>query len=265
MTLQYPFTFELAVWPTSAQAPLTYLISFGSVALYFFLIRIIFPLFTKYTKDSSTLKNLRVLHNISLWIYSSFTCITIFQYLLRKGELYDFYSFTCVPIDNPKIKFLSKLFIYSKLYEWIDTFFLILSGKKPIFLHTYHHATTFFLFLIVSNFPGAEKSGMLLNGFVHSLMYHHFAFNWINPLRMLITISQILQLGFVTWLWSITPRTCPEHADFVDKYPLEFIFPFLMVPVYLFLFIHFFYKSFLKPVLSTKKSTLKRTKVKKRK
>jgi hypothetical protein len=43
-------------------------------------------------------------------------------------------------------------------------------GRKLDFLHLYHHATTFALFLIVMNFPGTEKFGMILNGFVHTIM-----------------------------------------------------------------------------------------------
>ena len=47
---------------------------------------------------------------------------------------------------------------------------LIWQRRSLDFLHTYHHATTFCLFLAVMNFPGAEKCGMLLNGFVHLIM-----------------------------------------------------------------------------------------------
>ena len=47
---------------------------------------------------------------------------------------------------------------------------LVWHGRRKDFLHMYHHATTFALFLLVMNFPGAEKCGMLLNGAVHFIM-----------------------------------------------------------------------------------------------
>ena len=34
----------------------------------------------------------------------------------------------------------SRLFRWSKYYEFVDTFILLSRGKKPVFLHVYHHA-----------------------------------------------------------------------------------------------------------------------------
>ena len=59
-------------------------------------------------------------------------------------------------------------------------------------------------------------------------------FSLAGPRRPpLITVSQILQLAFVTWVWTVTPLRCPLHGAFIQQHFWEFITSYLMVPVYL--------------------------------
>ena len=142
------------------------------------------------------------------------------------------------------------VFILSKIWEWGDTAILRWKGLslgKIGFLHIYHHATTFLLFLIITNFPGAEKCGMLLNGFVHTLMYYHYAYRLPKFLRPVITTFQILQLSTVTYLWRDIPKVCEAYADFPRRHSAEFFIPYALVPVYILFFLKFFFEQYLLP------------------
>ena len=149
--------------------------------------------------------------------------------------------------------------MHSGACGWCGTFFLIKLGKRRFnpfsakgegtpFLHVYHHATTFWLFLLVTNFPVAEKTGLMFNGAVHTAMYAHYYLlstkaklpKWYKALVPLITIGQIAQLALVTYLWHITPRTCPAFASFPSDWPALFLSPYFFSPVYLFFFVVYF-------------------------
>lgn len=106
---------------------------------------------------------------------------------------------------------------------------------------------------------------MLLNGFVHTIMYYHFAWRLPKILRPVITAAQIVQLAYLTWLWyvrscfvlfalcmhacvlcrHVTPSTCAAYATFPQEHPIEFIIPYGLVPVYLAFFLQFFWASYI--------------------
>ena len=130
--------------------------------------------------------------------------------------------------------------------EWLGTAFIVwLGSRPPIFLHRYHHATTFWLFCFVMSMPGPEKLGLLLNGFVHTLMYAHYYRSFPKALVPVITVLQICQLAFVTYAWTVTPAECPAFENAFERHPLEFGAPYLMVPVFLAFFIKFFVARFI--------------------
>jgi hypothetical protein len=95
------------------------------------------------------------------------------------------------------------------------------------------------------NFPGGEKSGMLLNGFVHALMYYHFAFRLPKLLRPMITTLQIIQLLTVTYIWCVVPNLCSEYKHFPHENFLAYLLPFAFVPVYCLFFFKFFIEQYL--------------------
>jgi hypothetical protein len=187
-----------------------------------------------------------VLHHGFLFLYSLVCCTATFAYLASSGELTDAPAFYCRP-PPPWLRALSLSFTASKLLEWVDTMVMFMRGYSPAkigILHSYHHATTFWLFLLVGNFPSTEKCGMLLNGFVHTLMYYHYAWRLPKWARPLITGAQIVQLAYVVYVWSATPAFCPMFRDFPEKYAVEFSLPYCMVPVFLVLFLKFFVSTY---------------------
>eukprot|EP01034_Spumella_vulgaris_P028488 gene28488-35345_t len=99
-------------------------------------------------------------------------------------------------------------FYLSKYYEFIDTWIVLLKGRQPLFLQTYHHAGVVLLmwgFIITDN----TASGMILiclNSFIHTLMYTYYvlaAFGINSPLKNYLTMAQIVQ--FLVGIVIITP------------------------------------------------------------
>lgn len=230
-------------------------ITYGSIIAYILCIFVIFPMLKPKTK--AAIQSFSLFHNAALCIYSTFACGATLYYIYTTGELFNFNAYLCTPVPA-WLRFLSITFTVSKIWEWLDTALHLWNGKsipQIDFLHLYHHATTFCLFMHVMNLPGTEKSGMLLNGFVHSIMYYHFAFRLPRFMRPLITASQIVQLAAVTWFWGEIPSRCPAYAGYPNQHPWEFAVPYLCVPVYLLFFIKFFYDKYCSKKASKNEAT----------
>lgn len=227
---------------------------------YFILVPIIFPATgPKSDKEVLWYKKMRNVHNLALCLYSGISSISTGIWLYHNGELFDWHSLLCTPVEGTWLRVLSVTFTISKLVEWLDTAFLIWLGSgRPEFLHFYHHATTFWLFCFVPNLPGAEKLGLMLNGGVHMMMYSHYWRRWPKSLVPLITLFQIMHLSFVTYVWSVNPAQCPEahFASAPSDQPMEFFTVYAMVPVFLLLFLRYFYKRYItKKIKNAKKVT----------
>ncbi len=222
---------------------------FTALLYTFILVPIVFPSARpENDAQKKRLKEGRSAHNLRLALYSLFVCSLTFYYLYEQGELTDWQSYLCSPVEGTWLRPLSVSFTLSKLVEWVDTFYIKTLGKRPpIFLHLYHHATTFWLFMLVTNIPGTEKGGMLLNGGVHTLMYFHYWRPFGKMFVPVITLLQIAQLATVTYMWYAAPIACSDKnwSKGPAEFPLEYIVPYLMVPTYLLFFCIYFVKRFL--------------------
>jgi hypothetical protein len=244
------FTLPLSVfgWPDrdfDLDSPVPVALGLGSCALYAALV-FLWSRVVGSVKPSSG-DRIGFSHHASLFLYSLAAFSAALYHHISSGEYASFTAFSCTPVPG-WLRLVSLSFTASKIWEWGDTLVLLLRGeswRRIGFLHLYHHCTTFFLFLCVINFAGPEKAGMLLNGFVHTIMYAHFAWRLPKPLRPLITAAQIVQLVFVIWLWFVMPSTCPEYEDFPSRFPAEFLFPVATCPVYVLFFLKFFADTYL--------------------
>lgn len=234
-------------------SPIPLYLGVGSVLVYALLFFIVFPALLSPGKrpDAAqyqvSVEYFAQIHHGILCVYSTFCCLSVLAYLVATGEFMDTQALFCNPLP-PSLRLLSLTFTVSKVVEWVDTAVLFARGKTGAevgVLHSYHHATTFLLFLLVCNFPSTEKFGMLLNGGVHSIMYYHYAWRLPKWARPLITGTQIAQLVYVTWAWWVTPQVCEAYKGFPGEHQLEFLAPFLMVPVYTILFLEFFVRGYL--------------------
>uniref|UniRef100_A0A7S2V7P8 Elongation of fatty acids protein n=1 Tax=Entomoneis paludosa TaxID=265537 RepID=A0A7S2V7P8_9STRA len=74
------------------------------------------------------------------------------------------------------------IFYLSKYYEFVDSWVLVLKGKKPSFLQVYHHTGICFCM-----WAGTLSQGswliyvVLFNSVIHTLMYTYFFIKTINP------------------------------------------------------------------------------------
>lgn len=86
------------------------------------------------------------------------------------------------------------LCMYSKYVEWLDTLFLVLSGKPISRLQYIHHMTTVMIAYTNIGIPSLFVF-MGSNCFVHVFMYWYFAFprGTLKPYRRWITFFQIVQ------------------------------------------------------------------------
>ena len=98
-------------------------------------------------------------------------------------------------VEDPVMYF----FMWSKFLELFDTTLIILSKKKLIFLHWYHHMATLMYCwdaYILHNPSGSVFTGM--NLCVHTIMYAYYAATYFgrlpNSLRVVITSLQLLQM-----------------------------------------------------------------------
>ena len=147
--------------------------------------------FKKDYTPPSWLKPVEMVHNIALSGVSLGMAIVMITHLHSEGRFNNFESMACINTDNSGIYGLANLvYLLSKIWEWLDTYFLILSGKPVITLHYFHHMTTFTMAAVVHNFP--VGGFCFINCIVHFIMYAYYAFP-VRWFRVFITSSQLIQ------------------------------------------------------------------------
>uniref|UniRef100_A0A0N5A3N7 Elongation of very long chain fatty acids protein n=1 Tax=Parastrongyloides trichosuri TaxID=131310 RepID=A0A0N5A3N7_PARTI len=144
------------------------------------------------------------------------------------------------------------LFIVSKMFELIDTVFLVLRKKPLMFLHWYHHIlTVMYSFFSYPYTPGFNRWGIYLNFFVHAFMYTYYflasmkirvpkaiaqSITSIQILQFIISCGILIHLFFAIYLNG-------AQCDFDDT---VFKVATVMEFSYLALFINFFVQRYIK-------------------
>jgi hypothetical protein len=86
------------------------------------------------------------------------------------------------------------VFLFSKLWEWIDTILLVINKKKVIPLHWWHHSTITWAFY-TGFYSSSVYTIAFLNSFIHIIMYLYYAeVKMIQPYAKYLTSLQIIQL-----------------------------------------------------------------------
>ncbi|KAF7632230.1 Elongation of very long chain fatty acids protein [Meloidogyne graminicola] len=138
------------------------------------------------------------------------------------------------------------LFIVSKMFELVDTVFLVLRKRPLLFLHWYHHILTMlYAFYSYPITPAFNRWGIYLNYLVHSYMYSYYFLRSMKikvpgPVAKFVTTIQIWQfiisvviLAHLGWLTFVENVKC----DLDSK---VYAFAVSMDVSYLILFINFF-------------------------
>jgi hypothetical protein len=149
----------------------------------------------------NTLKNISILHNFGLIIFSLYTFETVKNMVLLKYNSLDPQIYLKDIILEHSWKYIFWYFTYSKIWEFFDTYLLQLRGIKPIFLQKFHHYGAVWVWYLGTYFDSnAIILPTLFNSFVHTIMYSYYLITLFglkfNLLKQFITILQILQLIF---------------------------------------------------------------------
>lgn len=181
------------------------LIPFGAVVLYLLLSDSVFgwirTTFNIQPKGTG-LQMLTVTHSALLAIYSLWTFVGSVRIVAPYLQANGLYGSLCDADEQlwtvRGLGFWITHFYLSKFYEFLDTWIIILKGRKPMFLQTYHHAG---VVLIMWTFAVTKNTGggavvLVLNSFIHTLMYTYYtfsAFGFGSALKPFLTQAQLLQ------------------------------------------------------------------------
>eukprot|EP01084_Bolivina_argentea_P037381 69143_1 len=150
-----------------------------------------------------------------------------------------------------------------KYYELLDTIFLVLKHKPISFLHGYHHPATLVLTwgqLVDST--GVQWMIILLNLFVHTIMYFYYAMSVLKvkmPWKRCVTILQILQfiIGISACYTSWAAHNWWGRCFGTTRAALIGCF---VLTSYLFLFVDFYQETYNKRKNRKNKKTYKKKK-----
>uniref|UniRef100_A0A0G4HD55 Elongation of fatty acids protein n=1 Tax=Chromera velia CCMP2878 TaxID=1169474 RepID=A0A0G4HD55_9ALVE len=136
-------------------------------------------------------------------------------------------------------------FYISKYIEFLDTVFIVLDGKHPIFLHRFHHAgATIALHLLAATRDEGAIIFLGLNGFVHAVMYTYYHFSkslrWMRPF---ITSGQILQ--FLAGFYIYYPFCTTECFWSDPQKRISFVYQYAFVGVVMLFFLKFFVEAYM--------------------
>jgi hypothetical protein len=126
-------------------------------------------------------------------------------------------------------------FYVSKYYEFVDTWIVLLKGREPMLLQTYHHAGIVLLLwgIVSAKTTAAGLVTTVLNSFIHSLMYTYYALSALGvsmPLKRYLTQAQLLQF-FVGITITIPTYACVNEAQAAS---LGALHAYTVVLIYLF-------------------------------
>ena len=161
-------------------------------------------------------------------------------------------------LDNTAWAWLC-LFVFSKLPELGDTFFIVARKSKLPFLHWYHHMTVFIYSFYICAYP---HSGMLwyagMNFAVHALMYTYYTLKALKihvprQCAIFITVCQLTQM-LVGVVLTIVSYVLITYGYACDTTKTDLYFSMGIYGSYMVLFANFFYQSYLKPKPKAKAS-----------
>jgi elongation of very long chain fatty acids protein 6 len=190
--------------------------------------------------------------NLTIGILSGIGAYKVLPWIYNDLQYNNFNDHICNHENayTSNVAFYVAVFNATKIFEWIDTIFLVLRKKKIIFLHWFHHIITYLycwhgmLFSYRADVSGFWFAG--INMFVHAIMYSYYALTSIGiklPISMFVTFIQTFQM--LTGL--ILIYTCINNCD--DSWERNWhghLFASLMYFTYLILFTQIFISKYCK-------------------
>ena len=194
--------------------------------------------------------------NVGLAIFSFCGAISLLPYLIHAVIKYGL-SFSMCEANgmlNPHIGTWGTIFVFSKVFEFIDTAFLVLRKSSLQFLHWYHHITV----LVYSWYVLSHSSIAIglwfasINYAVHTLMYSYFAIKSAglylpSQIALFITILQILQMFIGLFVNFTVFQRSVIQGLYCEVDHMAIYMGFVVYGSYALLFMHFFYNRYIKP------------------
>ena len=137
--------------------------------------------------DSRSLvfRSLVGLHNLALAVFSGICAWNSWRIVLQHGVERGFMAVYCDTdgsLWHNGLGAWAVIFYLSKYYEFVDTWILVLKGKPASFLQVYHHTgIAFIMWAAVASQSAWLLFVVLLNAFIHTLMYTYFFIKTISP------------------------------------------------------------------------------------
>ncbi|XP_061601964.1 elongation of very long chain fatty acids protein 5 [Cololabis saira] len=158
-------------------------------------------------------RGLMVLYNLGITLLSFYMFYELVTTVWHGG-----YKFLCQDthsapeVDNKVINVLW-WYYFSKLIEFMDTFFFILrkNNHQITFLHIYHHASMLNIWWFVMNWIpcGHSYFGSSLNSFVHVVMYSYYGLSVIPAIRPYLWWKRyITQLQLIQFCLTMSQTIC---------------------------------------------------------
>lgn len=196
--------------------------------------------------------------NICIAIFSMCGSCVCVPHLYKQLTLHGFWYSVCADVYDlagygPPVVW-AVAFVWSKMFEAVDTALLILKKKRVITLHWFHHASVicFTWSGFVYENPAALWFGSM-NFFVHSIMYTYFALMSYPQLRdrvrraaPIITALQIMQFAFGTVVNAFAAGAYLVPSVGCAIHPFILQLSGLLYLVYGGLFAHLFYKRYIR-------------------
>ncbi|TPX37691.1 very-long-chain 3-oxoacyl-CoA synthase [Synchytrium microbalum] len=136
--------------------------------------------------QSFNLKYLIFLHNAIMSIASGLLFMLILEPLVPMWQEHGL-NFTLCHYDayTPRLELFYYLNYLFKLWEFIDTGFMVLRKRPLEFLHVYHHsATAAFTYMFLVKPHPITWFAILMNLTVHVLMYYYYAVSTVSKRKI---------------------------------------------------------------------------------
>ena len=236
--------------PVSVQYPLfsdgpTEVLSI--IGLYLLFVLVLGPKWMK-NRPPFVLKGPIVIYNLTL-VVLNFYFFLMTAYYINYGRVFLDFKFpnnTQIPKEFHEEFFFLYLCFLSKFADLLDTIFFVLRKKdrQISFLHLYHHSSVpIFGWIVGKVVPQAPvlKLFLLLNCFVHTIMYLYYGLAAIGPhmQKYLWWKKYITQLQMIQFVILIIYSTFMAFLQ--EGYPsVLFWFGFTQLPLFLYLFYSFY-------------------------
>lgn len=170
------------------------------------------------SKNSPIFRTLVAIHNLALAIFSGICTWNSWSIVLQHWAERGFMAVYCDrdgSLWHNGLGAWAVIFYLSKYYEFVDTWILVLKGKPASFLQVYHHTgIAFIMWAAVASQSAWLLFVILLNAFIHTLMYTYFFIKTVSPSTEIraakyLTMAQIGQF--------LTGITCTFGVFFLGE------------------------------------------------